>query len=156
MNHPPGKSLGIPVALIIALCAPMAEALPTVKATGIGIAALPYLKLSQQYVSILKKASACLATVHDKATAEEAAPTIAELTYQLRGLKLQEAKLPRPSPAVQAYLKTHLSANTVKDLCRDSAGTALKLTVLQEPPCYGSLALQTELDTFLDTLASKP
>lgn len=134
----------------------MAEALPTVKSTGIGIAALPYIKLSQQYVSILKKMSACLATVHDKASAEAAAPTVAELTYQLRGLKHQEAKLPHPSRAVQAYLKNNLSKNTLKDLCQQSAGNALQLTILQEPSCYGSLALQTELEAFLDTLSSTP
>ncbi|MBE6416950.1 MAG: hypothetical protein E7033_00625 [Akkermansiaceae bacterium] len=156
MTHPPCKSLYIFGTVFIALCAPTAKALPTVKATGIGIAALPYLKLSQQYVAILQKISACLATVHDKATAEAAAPTVAELTYQLRGLKRQESKLPRPSRAVQEYLKTNLSENSLKDLCRQSAGHALQLTILQEPACYGSLALQTELAVFLDTLSSTP
>lgn len=145
------------VALSCLCCVTAAgQGLPGIKKTATGIAASPYLHISQQYIKVLQALSDSLSTVQDTATADAAAPTVANLHTQLRSIKEQESKLPPPTNAVQQYLQTELSAKQTKTLCRSSVSKALQLICIQQPACYGSQALQKELQAVLDTLASSP
>ncbi|MBE6419375.1 MAG: hypothetical protein E7031_04515 [Akkermansiaceae bacterium] len=127
-----------------------ASALPAVQESATKIAANPYLRVQQEYVQLHCELKFCLQAVQDKDSADKAAQSVKALTERLIILQNKEKQLPSPPAAIISYLEQYSAQTDYKALIHQGIGKAVELYLIQDPPCYGSEALQAALAELLD------
>ncbi len=113
----------------------------------------------EQFVSLQDAAIATflelgdtLQGVTDKASADEAAPVVKVAGEQLCTIISAVEALGEPSEAAQRAIMTRIANVAEKDRIVEQVMVPLLTLMMQEPPCYGSDALQTELTDLLANL----
>ncbi len=93
-----------------------------------------------------------LASVKDKESADAAAPTVKMAGEQLCTIISAVEALGEPSEAVQQAIMSRAANVAEKNSMTKEVMLPMLTLMMQEPPCYGSEALQTELTQLLSRL----
>lgn len=135
---------------ILLLTATTLSAVTNVTDTALNIAVAPYKRVQEEFLQINRELAECLKAVENKETADAAVETVKALAQRLVELRKKEAKLPKAPPYIAKLIQKKKDHS---ELCEQSVGRALDLTTAEEPPCYGSAALQKALDELLTAMA---
>lgn len=115
--------------------------------------ASPYLEWNRQLLRLLEDLGQCLEAIHDEASATEAAPQVALFMQGLADLLGQEKALPVPSDELAAYVEEQLMDEPkAEELAERTYGKIFELSLDQDPPCYGSTALQEAIGQLLRSI----
>ncbi len=90
--------------------------------------------------------------VKDKEKADAAAPTVKMAGEQLCTIIASVEALGEPSEAAQQAIMARVANVAEKNEIVEQVMVPLLTLMMQEPPCYGSEALQTELSNLLANL----
>ncbi len=112
-----------------------------------------YITQHKKIRKIFRQLGLLVRSVRDKESADAAAPKAAKLTDALSAAMEQVEALGDPSAQVEAHILSYLHSNEEESnaLAEDSISPMITL-LLDEPPCYGSEALNAELSRLLGTL----
>ncbi len=93
-----------------------------------------------------------LQSVKDKESADAAAPTVKMAGEQLYTIITAVEALGEPSEAAQQAIMSRVANVAEKNRIEEQVMLPLLTLMMQEPPCYGSEPLQTELTNLLANL----
>ncbi len=136
--------------------APAAKAAPKTTAKKLSAAEAAviekFVSLQDAAISTFLSLGDTLEGVKNKKTADAAAPTVKEAGEKLADIITQVEALGDPSEAAQQAIMSRLANVSEKNEIAEQVMVPLLTLMMQNPPCYGSEALHTEITNLLANL----
>ncbi len=111
-----------------------------------------YATLQDAAITNLLKLGKTLKGVKDTVSADAAAPTIKQAGENLYNIISEVEALGEPSEAMQHAIKARIANETEQNEIMEQVMVPMLSLMMQDPPCYGSDTLNTELVNLLENL----